>query len=184
MSDKIDGLVNEIYSAARKAFLDLFKNKESYYYCVLLTTGDACPPYISAWSQEALFKEGKKRSSQKSSIKEQMNLLKYSFADSPYCLYGYDEYFNTVAKMFNDRPTMDFNDEEEWNKEFDFRYSAMVIAMKKLDDEGLFSLNQPRSNVLVNVEVIDESEAMLAESAKLFNNGEAALNDYINWHTE
>ncbi|GHT97137.1 hypothetical protein AGMMS49545_23680 [Betaproteobacteria bacterium] len=181
MSNEIDHFVGEIYNAVRNAFLDLFKNRERYYYCVLLTTGEAHPPYISAWSWEALARESEKMSSQENTIKEQMNLLKYSYADSPYCLYGYDDYFNEVVEMFDERPAMDFNDEGGWNIEFNFRYNAMVSAIKMLDDEGLFSLNQTRSKLLLNVEVMDESDVLLVNNAKLFNNSEAAINDYANW---
>ncbi|GHS90175.1 hypothetical protein FACS189487_11540 [Campylobacterota bacterium] len=171
MSSEMDRLVDEISNAARKAFIDLFKNKESYYYCVLLTTGEAHAPYISAWSWEALARESEKQS----------NLLKYSYADSPYCLYGYDDYFSRVVEMFDERPAMDFNDEKGWDIEFNFRYNAMISALKRLDDEGLFSLNQARDKLLLNVEIMDESEDILINSAKLFNNSEAVISEYANW---
>jgi hypothetical protein len=181
MNKEINKLIDEIASATRKAFVDLFQNKESYYYCVLLTTGEAHPPYISAWSWEALVREGEKRSSPIISAKEQMNLLKYSPADSPYCIYGYDDYFGIVNEMFDKRPIMDYDDEKKWDMEYYIRYNAMVAAMRKLDDENLFSLNQPRDRVLINVEVMGENEYTIAENARKFNNCETIINDYIDW---
>jgi hypothetical protein len=184
MNEEINELIDEIASAARKAFTSLFQNKESYYYCVLLTTGEAHPPYISAWSWEALAREGEKQSSQKISAKEQMDLLKYSPADSPYCIYGYDDYFGTVIEMFNKRPIMDYNNEEKWSMEYSIRYNAMIAAMKKLDDENLFSLNQPRNRVLINVEVMGEDEGILSKNARKFNNCETVIKDYIDWSVQ
>jgi hypothetical protein len=130
MNEEINELIDEIANAARKAFISLFQNKESYYYCVLLTTGETLPPYISAWSWEALAREGEKQYSPKISAEKQMDILKYLPADSPYCGYGYDDYFSTVVEMFNKRPIMDFNDDEKWSKEYHVRYNAMVAAMK------------------------------------------------------
>jgi hypothetical protein len=181
MNKEINKLVDEIANAARKAFIDLFQNKESYYYCVLLTTGEAHSPYISAWSWEALIREGEKRSSPIISAKKQMNSLKYSPADSPYCLRGHDDYFGTVVEMFDRRPIMDYNDEEKWNMEYAIRYNAMVAAMKRLDGGNLFSLNQPRDEVLINVEVMGENQDILAKEARKFNNCEVMIKDYLDW---
>jgi hypothetical protein len=156
----------------------LFQNKESYYYCALLTTGETLPPCISAWSWEALAREGEKQSTPEIPAEKQMDLLKYSPADSPYFAYGYEDYFGAVVEMFNKRPIMDFNDDEQWDKEYCIRYNAIVSAMKKLDDENLFPLNQPRDRVLINVEVMGEDENILAEEARKFNNCEAVIKDY------
>ena len=54
MTPELQPLGDAIFEAAQKAFLKLFENGEHYYYCVLLTTGEALPPCIAAWSEEAL----------------------------------------------------------------------------------------------------------------------------------
>ena len=54
MTPELQLLGDAIFEATQKAFLKLFENGEHYYYCVLLTTGEALPPCIAAWSVEAL----------------------------------------------------------------------------------------------------------------------------------
>jgi hypothetical protein len=129
---------------ARRAFLSLFENKKTYYYGVLLTTGEAHAPYISAWSKEALERVREKRTHD-----ESIKRLKYSPSDSPYCLFGYNEFFTSVVEMFESRSVdSGCDDDDEWDKEVNIRYHAMNAAMKRLDDEGLFSQSQPRENIL------------------------------------
>lgn len=48
MTPELQPLGGAIFEAAKKAFLKLFENGEHYYYCVLLTTGEALPPCIAA----------------------------------------------------------------------------------------------------------------------------------------
>ncbi|URJ47896.3 DUF4303 domain-containing protein [Paenibacillus polymyxa] len=43
-------------------------------------------------------------------------------------------------------------------REFDSRLKAMELAMKMLNDEGVFALNQPRKSVCVLVEVMPPDE--------------------------
>ena len=62
-------------------------------------------------------------------------------------------------------------DEDEIEREFELRVSAMVQAMQKLDQEGIFSINQPREQVYINVECIpnddsDVDRALLLNEAK------------------
>ncbi|KOP78415.1 hypothetical protein AMS59_11130 [Lysinibacillus sp. FJAT-14745] len=146
MYNDLAKLVDEIAIAAEKSFLSLFQNQESYYYCALVTTGEAVAPVISAWSLEALENISKKYS------KEDAQLIKWSYADSPYWNFGCEN-FETVRKLFNER-VLDYTDEFKWYKEVEFRLEAMVLAMEKIDKKGVFSLNQPRSKVYVNVEVM------------------------------
>ena len=39
--------------------------------------------------------------------------------------------------------------DEEWEKEIDSRIYAMEKVMSKLDEEGIFSKNQERNNMVV-----------------------------------
>jgi len=117
-------LVDEIARATEKSFLNLFQNKEIYYYCALVTTGEAVAPVISAWSWEALENVAKKYS------KEDVELIKWSYADSPYWNFGCEN-FETVRTLFNER-LLDYTDENKWFKEIDFRLEAMVLAMEKI----------------------------------------------------
>ncbi|MBR1701418.1 MAG: DUF4303 domain-containing protein [Lachnospiraceae bacterium] len=135
-------LTNEIAAAARKILLDLFANGEHYYYITLATDGLAGTPCISAWSKEALAVEYKKDA-------ENAEMIKWSYADSPYCCWK-QECFQGVSDLLRDRKTNDENFEEE----YEMRFSAMENAMKLLDEEGLFERNQDRDQVMVLVEVM------------------------------
>ena len=46
----MDELVSIVQACTRLAFSELFGNKEHFYYCVLLVTGEGYAPTISAWS--------------------------------------------------------------------------------------------------------------------------------------
>lgn len=167
MPPELKSLGEAIFEATQKAFLKLFENGEHYYYCVLLTTGEALPPCIAAWSEEAL-----ERFVNENAIpQEEIPYYKYSFADSPYYAFGYEEYFQQVKILFYERPEMDYNDEEQWEKEYNFRLAAMVYAMKKLDAAGIFSLNQPREQVYINVELMPPDDTNI-ERVLSFNNPE------------
>jgi len=163
-------LVDEIARATEKSFLNLFQNKEIYYYCALVTTGEAVAPVISAWSWEALENVAKKYS------KEDADLIKWSYADSPYWNFGCEN-FETVRKLFNER-LLDYTDEIKWFKEIDFRIEAMVLALEKLDKKEIFSLNQPRSKVYVNVEVMPPDETNTIRALRLNKRGN--ILDWLN----
>ena len=94
------------------------------------------------------------------------------FADSPYYAFGYDEYFQQVVQLFEQRNSLvDYNDEEQWNEEYDLRLAAMVYAMKKLDAAGIFAINQPREQVYINVELMPPDDTDI-ERALSFNKPE------------
>lgn len=84
-------------------------------------------------------------------------LIKWSYADSPYCSFG-DEHFDHVKQKFIERPFLADLEDDERNRELDSRLKAMELAMKKLDDEGVFALNQPRESVCVLVEIMPPDE--------------------------
>ena len=140
-------LVSALAEAARKTFLELFENGEKFYYCALITdSGMVNCPHISAWSWEALEEEADES-------------LKWEWADSPYMLYG-DENFSNLRELFNRLPTINLSDENNWKAQFDFRVGAMIAALEQLDLEGIFALNQPRESIVINVEMTDGYENM------------------------
>lgn len=136
----------EIIKAAKNIILDLLNNKEHYYYITLVTDGLAGTPCISAWSSEALKRESEKNS-------EDAEMIEWSYADSPYCAWK-QENFKEVEKLLSDRKDMSELDDEEFESEYELRLSVMEEAMKELDNEGIFSKNQDRKNVMVLVEVM------------------------------
>lgn len=169
----IDMLVSEIAKAAKKAFVELFKNGEKYYYCVLVTTGEAFSPFISAWSWEALDRETSKLPND-----EETEFIKWSYADSPYMCFG-EEHFKKVKELFNNLPSIDNLKGKEWEEQFNFRLNAMELAMKQVDFEGIFSLNQLRKDVYINVEIMPPDKTNTERALRL-NKAE----DIIKWLEE
>lgn len=160
METNIDLLSSIIAESTKNAFKELFRNNEHYYYCVLLTTEEGLTPFISAWSWEALENLSTEHSVEYAQIR------KWSYADSPYYNFG-EEYFQPVRILFEQRPTIDELDTEAWYKEFDFRLSAMEIAMNKLDNDGLFAINQPRESVYINVELMPPDKSNTKRALRL-----------------
>lgn len=158
-------LKDAIYEASKKAISELFsKNPGKFYYCALITTGEAHPPFISAWSIEALEKA--------SNTQEERKALKWSYADSPYCCSG-EENFTKVKELFSSRPEMTYDlSEKEWAAEYNLRLNAMEAAIAKLDAEGLFGSGEERNNIVINIEVIPP-DSTNTERAKRLNPNEA-----------
>ncbi|MNO50755.1 hypothetical protein D3C76_411400 [compost metagenome] len=157
-TQEIEALAVEIADAARRSFCTLFENGERYYYCTLFTTEEGHAPSISAWSWEALDIEAARQREESSTSESKMaELIKWSYADSPYCCFR-DENFDDVKQLFMERPSLTELEADESNHEFDVRLKAMELAMKMLDDEGMFAFNQPRESVCVLVEVMPPDE--------------------------
>jgi len=165
-------LVEAIYIASKNAFSELFKNNEHYYFCSLVTTEDGMIPAVSAWSHEALSKCT-------SLIDENSNIenIKWSSEDSPYYCYGV-EYFNDVESIILKRPSIDDIDEDGWDIEIRMRIRAMEYAIKRNADEGLFSTNQPRDAVILNVELAPPQE-INTEIAYRLNKPSSLLTEYV-----
>ncbi len=79
--------------------------------------------------------------------------MKWSYADSPYSILG-EAYFEPVQHLLDTRPRIDEISSEDWELELVMRLEAMEQAMRQLDEEGLFSQNQPREQVCVLVELM------------------------------
>lgn len=138
-----DELSDAIEAAVQKAVSALFAaHQERFYYCSIITSGHAHPPTLTAWSVEALEREAAKCGSAEARWQ-----LEWSYADSPYFMYG-DEYFGEVRRLFSLRP--DTGQEEE----FELRLRAMEAAMARLDGKGLFGVGKERSGIVINAEVM------------------------------
>ncbi|QDV51760.1 DUF4303 domain-containing protein [Gimesia fumaroli] len=144
-------LVNAIADAGRQAILQLFReHPETFYYCALITTGEAHAPFLAAWSVEAL----ERAASSADDPETERKYLKWSYADSPFCCYG-EEYFDLVNARFAKRPLMNYQmEEQEWAVEYELRLSAMEKAVAQLDSEGLFGRGKDREAIYINVEVM------------------------------
>ena len=154
-TDKV--FVELLKEAAGKAFKDLFKEhpNEHFYYCTLVLMNAQGCPVVSAMSEEALDKllqEDVKECGY--SEMESRKLLKWSFADSPYCIYG-EQYFSEVEEWIANR---DKNSEsitlDMFMKECDMRLDSMEKVMSDLDKEGVFGSGEKRKNIVVAAEVV------------------------------
>ena len=142
-------LAKAIEDAARKAILQLFElHPGHYYYCSLITTGEAHPPNLAAWSVEALQEMVQNAKDADEALRD----FKWSYADSPYFCFG-DEYFEPVRLLFKSRPAMDENNDQQWGEEYSVRLRAMEEAMATLDQEGIFGRGETRDSIVINVEV-------------------------------
>lgn len=162
--DAIADAVRDIVNSLRSAF-----PRHSFYYIVLMTTGEATPPVFSAWSKEAL--EEAVADEHDSAL-----ALKWSCADSPFAMFG-DDHLKPVRDLFRLRPEMNPHSEDAWNTEYAVRVGCMVEAMARLDEEGVFGVGAPREQIVINVEVMPPDSTNV-ERARLLNPPEA-LRDWI-----
>ncbi len=159
MTDK-NYIIMPLLEAAEKSFRSLFKeHNEHFYYCTLVMI-EVGTPCISALSYEVL----EKLAAASDDYDNAYSQLKWSYADSPYCGFGYDEYFGDAAKMFEqcfDNINCDENEISRW-------LDSMEEVMRILDGKGLFGMGKERSRVFINAEIMPP-EASNFDRAKRLN---------------
>lgn len=166
-------LSKSIADAARDAFSQLLaRHPEQFYYFTLITTGEAFSPRLSAWSKEAL----ERACTTNPKPDEARHLLKWSYADSPYCGFG-EECFSAVDTLFDQRGELYELSDEDADTEYEFRLKAMEEAMRSLDHEGLFGQGQARAECIVLVEVMPPDHTNTDRAIRL--NSGAALNVWL-----
>lgn len=139
----IEALGNAFGNAA--ASLREEHNENFYYYAFIFDEG--LHPYISAWSYEAFERYAAK----KELTDEDMIWQKWNYADSPYAVYGYDEFFSEAGRLLDERAGK-LSDDELYDREWLTRMGAMEEALKRLDSSGFFGIGESRKNVVINVE--------------------------------
>ena len=160
-------LVDALYKSAREAFTRLFANGERYYYVSLLIGGEGRRPFVSGWSDEALERARQAAGS----ASAYGDLIRWSYADSPYCDFSADS-FSEVEALSSSYPDIDRLSPTEWDEELRFRLGEMEAAVRRLDEHGIFSVNQERDEILVCVEVVppDYSNTLRALRLNSANN--------------
>ncbi len=164
VSGKGSELVDAITAATTAAVGQLFRThpNEHFYYCSLITTGEALPPNLVAWSTEALDAVA----SQFPDDPHARNDLKWSYADSPFYCFG-EEHFDDVRRLFRALGALDPSDAQAWQAGFDFRMSAMVEAMARVDAAGLFGTGPQRASIVINVEVMPPDHTNVERALRL-----------------
>lgn len=146
---------------------------DHFYYCSLITTGEALRPYLTAWSTEALD-EAVRKGDGSANLRQD---LKWSHNDTPFYCYG-DKYFDDVGRLFAALPDSGtFSTWEEWEPEYTFRLSVMEEAMARLDRTGLFGNGLRRAGIVINVEVMPPDNSNRARALRL--NPSEALTDWL-----
>lgn len=160
-------LTQELYNAVKIILRDMLDNKEHYYYITLVTDGGANTPCISAWSYEALHRS--------SDDAEEQKEIKWSYADSPYCCWKQEEFEKVEALLLSRKNIWDL-DSKAFETEYNLRFEAMEAAMKRLDQEGIFNINQEREDVIVLVEIMppdytntERAYRLNSEKSKIFS---------------
>ena len=143
-------LAAAVKTATRRAYSELLRrHPERFYYFTLVTTDEAHPPTVAAWSEEALDRAV---AAADDPADARFN-LEWSYADSPYLCFG-TRYFAGVRRLYARRPEIDSLDEDGWEAEYDFRLDASEQALRELSDEGLFGVGAARDRIYVNAEVM------------------------------
>jgi hypothetical protein len=146
-----DALVAAIAAATEAAVRDLFRAHagEHFYFLVLVTTGEALAPHLTAWSTEALERVALERPEQP----DLRELLRWSYADSPYCISG-EQHFAEVRRLFAAMGVPGPEAPEARDEAYAFKLGAMEEALARLDAAGVFGRGAARAQVYVNVEVV------------------------------
>jgi hypothetical protein len=156
-------LADAIESATAKAVRALFtRHPRHYYYLSLITTGEAHPPALAAWSREALD-DAVKRAPDHDAARR---ALEWSYADSPYYCFG-EEFFERVQDLFALRPEVGALDRTAREAEYETRLRAMEAAVARLDRRGLFGVGDDRLKIIVNVEVMPPDYTNTARAKRL-----------------
>lgn len=168
-------LIEALAEAAGAAFASLKENTKEHFYFYVFVFDEGLHPYISAWSYEAL---------EKSMIEQQItddekSWWKWDSADSPYAVYGYDEFFGEVSELLDKRAD-GLCDDELYGIEWAVRIDSLEEAMKRLDSSGLFGTGKERERVVINVEQAppDEDGSEYNRALRL-NPSSALLLEYL-----
>ena len=168
-------LIEALVKAARAAFLSLKETTKEHFYFYAFIFDEGLHPYISAWSYEAL----EKSIMEQQIPDEEKSWWKWDSADSPYAVYGYDEFFGEVSELLDKRAD-GLSDDELYGIEWAVRIDSLEEAMKRLDNSGLFGTGKKREGVVINVEQAppDEDGSEYNRALRL-NPSSALLSEYL-----
>ena len=110
---------------------------------------------------------------------EEKGWWKWDSADSPYAVYGYDEFFGEVSELLDKRAD-GLSDDELYGIEWAVRIDSLEEAMKRLDNSGLFGTGKKREGVVINVEQAPPDEDVSEYNRALrLNPSSALLSEYL-----
>lgn len=174
MKKKFDEqIVSVLFTAAERAFTKLFReHQEHFYYCSFIMAEEGTP-FISACSEESLDRIIK---NQEITAPDEILDYKWSYADSPYCAYGFEEFFGEVSKLYQEL-CIDNADDEAYEKQYDLWLGSMEETMRRLDEKGIFGTGDDRMKVVVNAEIMPPDHTNTKRAKRL--NPRKAINQWL-----
>ena len=162
--DIFEKLVATIEEATSQAAIDLFNSTNETFYFFVSAQKIIKIHFVSiVGTYEALKKQSIAQNWDAYDIAD----FKWSSIDSPYLEFG-SQYFHQVNQAFLDRIDIhSLKTEVEYEKEFNFRINVMEEALHRCDMKGIFSLNQARSEIMINVEVLPPDYTNTIRAKKL-----------------
>lgn len=150
------------------------KHRENFYYFAFIFD-EGMRPYISAWSYEAY----NQAIIDNEIDDDDREWRKWDYADSPYAVYGYDEFFSDVSKFLNDRASK-MTDDELYDVEWNTIFSSMEEALIRLDKLNFFGTGKERKEIIINVEQAppDENSGEYERAIRL-NPPSPLLDEYL-----
>lgn len=167
-------LVEVLVQAAGNAFSSLKENHKEQFYFYAFIFDEGLHPYISAWSYEAL---NQSIIDNEITDEEEKSWWKWDCSDSPYAVYGYDEFFQEVEELLDKRAS-ELSDDELYDVEWEVRVGSMEEAMKRLDQSGLFGARKDRKKVVINVEIAPPDGSEYDRALRL-NPKSSLLSEYL-----
>lgn len=171
-------LVEAFVKSAGDAFSSLKENHKEQFYYFAFIFDEGMHPYISAWSYEAL----EKSMMDNKITEEDKGWWKWDYSDSPYVVYGYDEFFYEVSELLDQRADK-LSDDELYDVEWEIRIASMEEAMKRLDQSGMFGIGDERENVVINVEIAPPDYSEYNRALRL-NAASSLLSEYLEYCEE
>lgn len=171
-------LVEAFVKSAGDAFSSLKENHKEQFYYFAFIFDEGMHPYISAWSYEAL----EKSMMDNKITEEDKGWWKWDYSDSPYVVYGYDEFFCEVSELLDQRADK-LSDDELYDVEWEIRIASMEEAMKRLDQSGMFGIGDERENVVINVEIAPPDYSEYNRALRL-NAASSLLSEYLEYCEE
>ncbi len=174
-------LMQLIKAAAKTAFTNLINEyPEMYSYFTVITPRECSSIYVSAVSRQARYRVAKE-----SNFKRTIDDLAWSWDESLYKAYQYDEpYFQELKDELEMHAAAvagaDDNGKEEERIE---RLNSMIEAMHQLDEEGFWGTGEDRVRIVINAEIEGYTESS-AINAKILNASSEQLGYYLEWLKE